>query len=96
MILFAAIGATALFLLYGWLAGAILASALSRRKGYGERVGLATGLLVPVLGAAVWLLWPAKPDSIWKVQGPLGRGGKTVAEARAESSSADSSPSKAD
>jgi hypothetical protein len=84
MTLLAAIGAKALFLLYAWLAGAILASVLSRRKGYGERVGLASGLLVPVVGALAWLLWPAKPDSIWKVQGPLGRGTKTVAEARAE------------
>ncbi|MDQ3241588.1 MAG: hypothetical protein M3Q43_09450 [Actinomycetota bacterium] len=84
---FAAIGATALFLLYAWLGGAILASVLSRRKGYGERVGLASGLLVPVVGALVWLVWPARPDSVWRVRGPLGRGGKTVAEARAEAGS---------
>jgi hypothetical protein len=34
----------------------------------------------------IWLVWPAKSDSRWKVQGPLGRGDKTVAEARAEQS----------
>lgn len=90
---FAAIGATALFLLYAWLAGAIIASELSRRKGYGERVGLASGLLVPVVGAVVWLVWPARPDSVWKVRGPLGRGGKTVAQARAEPDS-DAAPEK--
>ncbi len=87
MTAFAAIGATALFLLYAWLAGAIIASALSRRKGYGERVGLASGLLVPVVGAVVWLVWPAKPDSVWVVRGPLGRGSKTVAQARTEADS---------
>ncbi len=90
---FAAIGATALFLLYAWLGGAIIASELSRRKGYGERVGLACGLLVPVVGALAWLVWPAKPDSVWRVRGPLGRRGKTVAQARAEADS-DAAPGK--
>ncbi len=90
---FAAIGATALFLLYAWLGGAIIASELSRRKGYGERLGLASGLLVPVIGAVVWLFWPAKPDSVWRVRGPLGRGGKTVAQARAKAGS-DAAPGK--
>jgi hypothetical protein len=34
----------------------------------------------------VWLVWPAKPTSRWKLQGalPFGKGGKSVAEARAE------------
>ncbi len=78
------IGAWALWLMYGWLASAIVASYLSNRKGYGEKIGLATGLFV--IGVFVWLVWPAKPDSRWKVQGPLpfGKGDKTVAEARAE------------
>ena len=81
---FAAIGATALLLLYAWLGGAILASVLSRRKGYGERIGLASGLLVPVVGTLVWLVWPARPDSVWRARGPFARSGKTVAEARPE------------
>ena len=62
---------------------------LSDRKGYGERPGLAAGLLLSVVGGILlWLVWPAKPDSRWKVQGPLPFGGKdkTVAEARAERS----------
>jgi hypothetical protein len=82
----AVIGAEALFLLYGWLLSAIAASWLSARKGYGEKAGLAAGLLLSVVGVLVWLLWPARPDSRWKVQGalPSRRGGKTVAEARAE------------
>ncbi|MBN1528436.1 MAG: hypothetical protein JW895_05215 [Thermoleophilaceae bacterium] len=82
----AAIGAKALYLLYAWLASAIISSYLSNRKGYGEKPGLGTGLVLSVIGVIVWLLWPARPDSRWKLQGPFGRGGKTVAEARAERS----------
>ena len=84
MILFATLGAKALYLLYAWLASAIVASYLSDRKGYGEKVGLACGLLLSAIGALIWLVWPARPDSRWKLQGPFGSGGKTVAEARAE------------
>ena len=36
----ALIGAKALYLLYAWLIGCIVASWLSDRKGYGERPGL--------------------------------------------------------
>jgi fucose permease len=81
----ASIGAKALYLLYAWLASAVVASYLSERKGYGSKVGLAAGLLLSVVGAVIMLLWPARRDSRWKLQGPFGRGGgKTVAEARAE------------
>jgi hypothetical protein len=45
---------------------------------------LAFGLLLSAVGALIWLLWPARADSRWKLQGAFGRGGKTVAEARAE------------
>ena len=85
MTLVAVIGVTALYLTFAWLGSAILASLISDRKGYGEKPGLAAGLLLAVVGVLVWLVWPAKQDSRWKVQGPVGRrGGKTVAEARAE------------
>jgi hypothetical protein len=84
MIVIATLGAKALFLLYAWLASAIAASYLSDRKGYGEKVGLASGLILSAIGFLIWLLWPARPDSRWKLQGPFGSGGKTVAEARAE------------
>ena len=85
MTVIAILGANALYLTFAWLASAIAASWLSDRKGYGERVGLATGLLLSVLGVVVWLVWPAKDASRWKVQGAFGRGsGKTVAAARAE------------
>jgi hypothetical protein len=84
MTLLAAMGAKALYLLYVWLASAIVASYLSERKGYGSKLGLAFGLLLSAIGAVIWLLVPARPDSRWKLQGAFGRGGKTVAEARAE------------
>ena len=82
----ALLGAKALYLLYVWLISAITASWLSNRKGYGERTGLASGLLLSVVGVIVWLAVPARPDSRWKLQGPFpwSKGGKTVAQARAE------------
>ncbi len=74
MTVFALLGANALFLMYAWMACAIVASYLSGRKGYGEKAGLATGLLLFVLAPVIWLLWPAKPESKWKRLGPFGRG----------------------
>jgi hypothetical protein len=82
---FALLGAKALWLTYIWLASAIIASWLSDRKGYGEKPGLATGLLLTFIAVPIWLFWPAKEDSRWKVQGAIPRrGARTVAEARAE------------
>jgi hypothetical protein len=69
----AVIGAQALYLLFIWLISAIVASYLSGRKGFGERVGLASGLILPVISIVVWAIWPAKPESDWKVIGPFGR-----------------------
>jgi hypothetical protein len=89
MMLIALIGTKALWLLYAWLGSAIVASYLSARKGYGEQLGLAFGLVLSIIGVAIWLFWPAKPDSRWKLQGPFGTGGKTVAEARAERDAAE-------
>jgi hypothetical protein len=83
-IVFAALGAKALYLLYVWLGSAIAASYLSERKGFGSKVGLAFGLILSAVGALIWLLVPARKDSRWKLQGAFGSGGKTVAEARAE------------
>ena len=86
MTLFALIGVKALYLFIIWLLSAIAASWLSDRKGYGERPGLATGILLTFVGVIVWLVWPARAASRWKVQGPIPkRGGSdvTVAEARA-------------
>ena len=67
----ALLGAKALYLLLAWLASAIICSFLSERKGYGEKPGLATGLLLTVLGVIAWLVVPAKDDSRWKAEGAL-------------------------
>ena len=84
-VVLATLGVKALYLTYIWLISCVVASWLSDRKGYGERPGLATGLFLTALAVVIWLVWPAKPDSRWKVQGAFSRGeGKTVAEARAE------------
>jgi hypothetical protein len=68
----AVIGAQALYLLFIWLISAIVASYLSGRKGYGERPGLASGLILPVISVIAWLIIPARPNSDWKVIGPFG------------------------
>ena len=67
------IGSWALFLMYAWLAAAIIASYLSGRKGYSERAGLATGLILHVVGVIIWLAMPARAHSKWKAVGPFGR-----------------------
>ena len=88
MMLIALLGTKALWLLYAWLGSAIIASYLSERKGYSTQLGLALGMLLSVVGVVIMLVWPAKPDSRWKLQGVFGTGGKTVAEARAEKEAA--------
>jgi hypothetical protein len=60
----AAMGSKAFWLLYIWLASAWAASWLSDRKGYGEKWGLGTGLLLSAVGVLIWLLIPAKATSI--------------------------------
>jgi uncharacterized membrane protein YeaQ/YmgE (transglycosylase-associated protein family) len=72
---FALLGAKALYLTYAWLLSAVAASWLSERKGYGAKPGLASGLLLTFVGAIIWLFVPARPNSRWKVQGPLPRRG---------------------
>jgi hypothetical protein len=72
MIVLATIGSTALWLLYAWLASAAVSAYLSERKGYGERSGLASGLLLFVLGPLIWLIVPARPDSKWRTAGIIG------------------------
>jgi hypothetical protein len=80
------LGVKALYLTYLWLVSCVVSSWVSDRKGYGERPGLITSLLLSAAGTVIWLLWPARSDSRWKIQGALPRRGrqKTVAEARAE------------
>jgi hypothetical protein len=84
MTLFALLGANALWLTYAWLLSAIVASYLSDRKGYGEKAGLASGLLLFVIGPVIWLVWPPRADSKWKTLGPFGRGRSASAPERPE------------
>lgn len=75
----AAIGANALWMLYLWLASAIVCSILSERKGYGEKPGLGTGLVLSAIGIPIWLLMPAKPKSKWASRRERRRAAKTGA-----------------
>jgi hypothetical protein len=63
---FGALGALALLLVYVWLLSAIACSKLSELKGYGEKPGLGTGLVLSAAGVIVWLVWPSKADSRWR------------------------------
>jgi hypothetical protein len=66
VVLAAAVGAKAFYLLMVWLASAIGASELSKRKGYGEKWGLGTGLLLSVIGLIIWIFVPARAESPWR------------------------------
>jgi hypothetical protein len=77
MIVFAIIGSKALWLLYLWLGSSIVCSYLAERKGYVERHGLATGMLLSFIGVLVWLVIPPKPDSTWRRAGAFGRAKET-------------------
>ena len=61
-----ALGALALLLVYTWLLSAIACSKLSELKGYGEKPGLGTGLVLSAAGVIVWLVWPSKAGSRWR------------------------------
>jgi hypothetical protein len=73
----AAVGAKAFYLLMIWLASAIAASELSKRKGYGEKWGLGTGLLLSFIGVIVWAVVPPKADSPWRQRQQRERAAKT-------------------
>ncbi|MFL5891271.1 MAG: hypothetical protein ACJ75I_00865 [Solirubrobacterales bacterium] len=73
MTLVALIGAKGLYLLFAWLFSAAAGSWLSERKGYGERLGLALGLLLSVVGLLIVLVLPGRPGSRWKDEGPIPR-----------------------
>ena len=77
--IYAVFGVKALYLLYIWLISGVVCQYLSHRKGYGDKPGLATGLLLSAIGIIVWLVWPAKDGSDWKVRGPIGRERKATA-----------------
>jgi hypothetical protein len=64
VVILADLGVKAFYLLYLWLASAWIASELSRRKGYGEKWGLGSGLLLSVVGVIVWLIGRAKAERV--------------------------------
>ena len=74
MTILADIGALALWLMYGWLLCAFVASYITERKGYGLKLGLGLGMLTLVIGIAIALALPAREGSDWRVLGPVGRG----------------------
>jgi hypothetical protein len=71
MMVLATIGATGLYLLFVWLISAAISAWMAERKGYGERVGLAFGLLLSVIGLLIVCILPGRPGSRWKVQGAI-------------------------
>ena len=73
----AAVGAKAFYLLMIWLASAIIASELSKRKGYGEKWGLGTGLLLSFVAVIIWAVVPPKADSPWRQRQQRERAAKT-------------------
>ena len=75
MVIIATIGMTGLWLLFAWLLSAAIGAVVAERKGYGERVGLAFGLLLTVAGLLIVLLLPGRPGSLWKLEGPLPKRG---------------------
>src|SRR5687767_1528430 len=64
VVVFAAeVGWKALLLMYIWLGSAIISASLSRSKGYGEKPGLGTGLILSFLAPIVWLFVPPKDEN---------------------------------
>lgn len=76
--LIAVIGTAALWLTFVWLGAAIVASLFSDHKGYGEKYGLMTGIVLSVLGAFIWAVWPAREISRWRLHAGMGGTGKAV------------------
>ena len=69
MTILALIGVKGLYLLFAWLLSAAIGAWMTERKGYGERVGLAFGLLLTVVGLLFVLLLPGRPGT----SGPIRR-----------------------
>ena len=85
ILVIAALGYKALILMYIWLGSAIIASQLSRSKGYGEKPGLGTGLLLTVAGPIIWLFVPPKDENAeWHTRKPWQRRHKPTEEEMAD------------
>ena len=70
MAVFALIGIKGLYLMFAWLLSAAIGGWVAERKGYGERLGLAFGLLLTVVGLLIVLLLPGRPGSRLEDRGP--------------------------
>lgn len=75
IVVFAAeVGAKALYAVYIWLASAAIAAELSRSKGYGEKLGLGTGLILTIIGPIIWLIVPPRDENAeWHERKPWQR-----------------------
>lgn len=83
IVLASQIGATGLYLLFVWLISAAASASIAERKGYGDRLGLAFGLLLSAIGLLIVLLLPGRPGSAWKREGLITpRGRQRIADAR--------------
>jgi len=60
MTILALLKAWSLVILFVWLGSAASAGWIADRKGYPERWGLASGLVLLVLAPAIWAVVPAK------------------------------------
>jgi hypothetical protein len=78
MVVFGLIGIKGLYLMFAWLLSAAIGGWVAERKGYGERLGLAFGLLLTVLGLLIVLLLPGRPGSVWKTDGWFPRRGRSA------------------
>jgi hypothetical protein len=74
----AVIGTAALWLVFVWLGSAIVASLLSDAKGFGDKWGLVTGVMLSIVGAFVWAVWPARDISRWKLHEGLSSPARTT------------------
>ena len=73
-VILAALGANALWLVYIWLLSAIFSGELARSKGYTEKAGLGTGLLLSLVGVIIWLAIPPKDETAeWHERKPWQR-----------------------
>jgi hypothetical protein len=73
-VVIAAVGVKALYLCYAWLLSAIFSSELARSKGYSEKAGLGTGLILSVLGPIIWLVIPPRDETAeWHERKPWQR-----------------------
>jgi hypothetical protein len=74
VVIAAEVGAKSLYAVYIWLASAAIAAELSRSKGYGEKPGLGTGLILTILGPIIWLIIPPKDETAeWHERKPWQR-----------------------